>query len=50
MVYAHVGEALRPSLLDADEATWAAVGRTAAKEGAQSLLERRPPKFDRLGG
>jgi enoyl-CoA hydratase/carnithine racemase len=49
MVYAHVGDALRPSLLDADEATWAAVGRADAREGAQSLLERRPPTFDRLG-
>jgi enoyl-CoA hydratase/carnithine racemase len=50
MVYAHVGGALRPSLLDADEATWAAVGRPDAREGAQSLLERRPPRFERLGG
>jgi enoyl-CoA hydratase/carnithine racemase len=49
MVYAHYGEALRPALLDADEATWAAVGRTDAREGAYALLERRPPSFDRLG-
>jgi enoyl-CoA hydratase/carnithine racemase len=49
MAYAHVGQELRPALIDADEATWAAVGRTDAKEGAQSLLERRPPSFDRLG-
>jgi enoyl-CoA hydratase/carnithine racemase len=49
MVYAHSGMELRPSLLDADAATWAAVGRSDAREGARSLLERRPPTFDRLG-
>ena len=49
LVYAHGGQALRPALLEADEATWAAVGRPDAREGAMSLLERRPPKFDRLG-
>jgi enoyl-CoA hydratase/carnithine racemase len=49
MVYAHSGQELRPALIDADEATWAAVARPDAREGAQSLLERRPPAFDRLG-
>jgi len=49
MAYAHSGLELRPALIDADEATWAAVGRTDAREGAHSLLERRPPAFDRLG-
>jgi enoyl-CoA hydratase/carnithine racemase len=49
LVYAHGGLALRPALLEADDATWAAVARPDAREGAQSLLERRPPSFDRIG-
>jgi enoyl-CoA hydratase/carnithine racemase len=49
MVYAHSGQELRPALLDADAMTWAAVGRSDAREGAQSLLERRLPAFDRVG-
>lgn len=49
LVYSHGGMALRPALLEADEATWAAVGRPDAREGAMSLLERRPPTFERIG-
>jgi enoyl-CoA hydratase/carnithine racemase len=49
LVYSHGGLAMRPALLEADDATWAAVLRPDAREGAQSLLERRPPSFDRLG-
>ena len=49
MVYAHVGQELRPALEHADEMTWAAVTRGDAREGAQSLIERRPPAFERLG-
>ena len=49
LVYAHGGSALRPALLEADVATWVAVGRPDAAEGAASLLERRPPKFERIG-
>jgi enoyl-CoA hydratase/carnithine racemase len=49
MVYAHGGQELRPALLDADEMTWAAVGRSDAREGAQALLERRQPAFPRIG-
>jgi enoyl-CoA hydratase/carnithine racemase len=50
LVYSHGGLPLRPALLEADEATWAAVGRPDAREGAMSLLERRPPNFTRVGG
>lgn len=49
LVYAHGGQAMRPAFVESDEATWAAVGRPDAREGAQSLLERRPPAFERLG-
>ena len=35
--------------VEADEATWAAVGRPDAREGAMSLLERRAPNFERVG-
>lgn len=49
LVYAHGGMDLRAAVVDADEATWAAVGRPDAKEGAMSLLERRAPHFERLG-
>jgi enoyl-CoA hydratase/carnithine racemase len=49
LVYAHSGLPMRPALLEADEATWAAVARPDAREGAQSLLERRPPSFPRIG-
>ena len=50
LVYSHGGTALRDALIEADEATWAAVGRPDAKEGALSLLEKRAPNFQRVGG
>jgi enoyl-CoA hydratase/carnithine racemase len=49
LVYAQGGSDLRPALVESDEATWVAVGRPDATEGAASLLERRPPKFERIG-
>ena len=49
LVYSHGGLGLRPALLEADEATWEAVGRPDAREGAVSLLERRAPDFERIG-
>jgi len=50
LVYSGGGLNLRPALLEADEATWIAVGRPDAREGAMSLLERRAPNFERIGG
>ena len=50
MVYDHAGIDFRPAFEDADEATWAAVGRPDASEGAAALIERRAPKFPRVGG
>ena len=49
LVYSHGGLALRAALVEADEATWAAVSRPDAREGAMSLLERRAPNFERVG-
>lgn len=49
LVYQHAGLGLEPSLIEADAATWAAVGRADASEGARALIERRAPAFERLG-
>jgi enoyl-CoA hydratase/carnithine racemase len=49
MVYRHLGVGYPEALRDADGIQWAAVGRPDAAEGAKALLERREPKFKRLG-
>ncbi|HTO69117.1 MAG TPA: enoyl-CoA hydratase-related protein [Myxococcota bacterium] len=49
MVYEHLGEGYAAALPDADATAWRAVDRADAREGAQALLERRAPKFARLG-
>jgi enoyl-CoA hydratase/carnithine racemase len=50
LVYSHGGMMLRDALVEADASTWAAVDRPDAREGAMALLERRPPRFERIGG
>ncbi len=50
MVYRHVGMGYEEALPEIDLATWAALDRPDSTEGAMSLIERRPPKFPRLGG
>ena len=50
LVYDHAGIDFRPALVQADAATWAAIDRPDAAEGAAALLERRPWRFARLGG
>ena len=50
MVYRHLGVGYPEALREADRVQWAAVGRPDAAEGAKALLERREPKFERLGG
>ena len=50
LVHSHGGRDLRSALQEADDATWAAVSRPDAKEGVAALVERRPPRFERLGG
>jgi enoyl-CoA hydratase/carnithine racemase len=49
MVYRHVGMGYAEALPEIDAATWAALDRPDATEGALSLLERRAPRFPRLG-
>ncbi|MFV0309388.1 MAG: enoyl-CoA hydratase-related protein [Desertimonas sp.] len=50
LVYDHAGLEFHPALIQADAATWAAIDRPDATEGARALIERRAPSFDRLGG
>jgi enoyl-CoA hydratase/carnithine racemase len=49
LVYDHGGIDFRPALAQADTATWAAIDRPDAAEGAAALIERRPPRFARIG-
>jgi enoyl-CoA hydratase/carnithine racemase len=49
MIYAHAGLGYPEALRDVDEVQWRAVSRSDAREGANALLERRPPRFARLG-
>jgi enoyl-CoA hydratase/carnithine racemase len=49
MVYAHVGQGYPEALRDADTVTWAALDRPDSREGAAALLEKRAPKFPRIG-
>jgi enoyl-CoA hydratase/carnithine racemase len=49
MVYRHLGVGYPEALREVDKVQWAAVSRPDAAEGARALLERREPKFPRLG-
>jgi enoyl-CoA hydratase/carnithine racemase len=49
MVYRHIGVGYPEALREVDKVQWAAVSRPDAAEGARALLERREPKFPRLG-
>ena len=49
MVYAHASVGYPEALRDVDEVQWRAVVRPDAIEGANALLERRAPRFARLG-
>ena len=44
-VYRHLSDAMLPSLADADRLTQAQLKHPDALEGAMSLIERRPPRF-----
>jgi enoyl-CoA hydratase/carnithine racemase len=50
MVYAHASMAYPDALRDVNEVQWRAVVRPDAIEGAKALLEKRTPRFARLGG
>jgi len=49
MVYRHAGVGYPEALQEVDTVQWNAVSRPDASEGARALLERREPKFPRLG-
>jgi len=49
LVYRHLGMGYDEALREADVATWAAMDRIDAKEGAMALLEKRAPQFPRVG-
>jgi len=49
MVYAHASLGYPEALRDVDEVQWRAVVRPDAIEGANALLEKRAPRFARLG-
>jgi enoyl-CoA hydratase/carnithine racemase len=49
LVYHHLGIGYPEALREAEAVQWQAMDRVDATEGVQSLLERRPPSFGRLG-
>ncbi len=49
LVYRHLGVGYPDALREADDATYAALDRMDAKEGAAALLEKRSPSFPRVG-
>ena len=49
LVYSHLGKGYREALIEANLSQNAFVARSDAKEGAQALIEKREPKFERLG-
>jgi enoyl-CoA hydratase/carnithine racemase len=50
LVYDHFGLGYEAALRDADAAQWRAIDHPDALEGARSYLEKRPPRFARIGG
>jgi enoyl-CoA hydratase/carnithine racemase len=50
LLYRHAGVDYGHAMRDAEEETRGVIGRADAVEGVQSFVERRPPKFERLGG
>jgi enoyl-CoA hydratase/carnithine racemase len=49
LVYDHLGMGAEAALRDADAAQWRALDRPDALEGVRSYLEKRPPRFARIG-
>jgi enoyl-CoA hydratase/carnithine racemase len=49
LVYRHLGTGLEQALREAEVSQNAFVAAPDAAEGAQALLEKRPPRFRRLG-
>lgn len=48
LTYRHLGAGIDDAFAEADEVGWSALDRADAAEGAASLIERRPPKFERV--
>jgi enoyl-CoA hydratase/carnithine racemase len=49
LLYRHLGMGYREALTEAETSQSAFVTRTDAVEGARAFLEKRPPRFERLG-
>lgn len=49
LVYAHLGTGYAEALRDAEKSQWRFVASADAREGAMALIEKRVPKFQRLG-
>jgi enoyl-CoA hydratase/carnithine racemase len=49
LLYRHLGTGYVEALQEADASQWRFVTAPDAREGAQALLEKRPPQFQRLG-
>jgi len=49
LLYRHVGTGYLEALREADASQWRFVASADAREGAMALLEKRAPKFTRLG-
>lgn len=49
LAYAHLGAEMRAAFTEADVATYEALDHPDVKEGVASFVERRPPRFQRLG-
>jgi enoyl-CoA hydratase/carnithine racemase len=49
LVYAHLGTDYPEALFEIDAVTRAALDRPDAREGAAALIEKRAPRFERLG-
>ena len=49
LVYSHLGKGYREALIEAEVSQNAFVARPDASEGAQALIEKRVPNFERLG-
>lgn len=49
LLYRHLGMGYREALVEAEASQNAFVTRPDAVEGARAFLEKRPPRFERLG-
>ena len=49
LVYSHLGKSYREALIEANVSQNIFVSSSDAKEGAQALIEKRTPRFERLG-